>query len=128
MVHREAIGNDLAVNVVRGELLRNRPTMIRAERNHAEFAITGGLGYVPVTITGLTDYRQPVLEVKEKENETWIPVDQSVHGNDYWQTDYDAQTRTWQITCSIPMDTPSDHRTSRSFRFRLGGSRLTESE
>ncbi|MBL7039313.1 MAG: hypothetical protein ISR77_11835, partial [Pirellulaceae bacterium] len=126
MIHRDALGNDLAVDVVKGELLRNRPTMIRAERNHAEFAITGGLGYVPITISGLTDYRQPLLEVKE--DDTWLPVDQAVHGNDYWQTDYDAQTTTWQITYSIPMDTPGDLRASRTFRFRLAGSRFTESE
>lgn len=124
MVHREAIGNDLAVNVVRGELLRDRPTMIRATENHAEFAITGGLGYVPITITGLTDFRQPLLEIQETNNGTWIPVDQAVHGNDFWQTDYDTQTGTWQVTYSVPMDTPGDKRVSRAFRFRIGSSTL----
>jgi len=126
MVHREAIGNDLAVDVAKGELLRNQPTMIRAERNCAEFAITGGLGYVPVTISGLSDYRNPVLEVKQ--NDTWIPVDQAVHGNDYWQTDYDRHTCTWEVTYSTPMDTPGDHRVSRAFRFRIGGSTRLEPE
>jgi len=126
MVHREGVGNDLAVDVVKGDLLRNRPTMIRAERNHAEFAIAGGLGYVPVTIAGLTDFRQPVLELKN--GETWFPVDQAVHGNDFWQTDYDAQTRSWQITYSIPMDTPNDQRVRRVFRFRVGQPMPTDSE
>ena len=126
MVHREALGNDLAVDVVKGELLRDRPTMIWATENHAEFAITGGLGYVPITIAGLTDYRQPVLKLKE--NGTWTPVDQAVHGNDYWQTDYDAQTGTWQITYSVPMDTPGENRVSQAFRFRIGGSTRLQPE
>lgn len=126
MVHREAIGNDLTVDVAKGELLRNRPMMICASGNHAEFAITGGLGYVPVTISGIPDYRHPVLEVKE--NETWIPVDQAVHGDDFWQTDYDTQTGSWQVTYSTPMDTPGDRRVSRAFRFRIAGSRPAESE
>jgi hypothetical protein len=30
------------------------------------------------------------------------PVDQSVHGNYFWQTDYDTSAQRWQITFNIP--------------------------
>jgi hypothetical protein len=32
------------------------------------------------------------------------PFNQSVHGNDYWQTDYDPQTGTWSQTFNLPRD------------------------
>jgi len=119
MIHREAVGNELAIEGAAGELLRVRPTIVRAEKNQVEFAVTGGLGYVPITIAGLTDYRSPVLEVKD--GYSWTKVDQSIHGKDYWQTDYNAESRTWKITYSVPLDTPSDQRVRRQFRFRVGG-------
>jgi hypothetical protein len=31
-----------------------------------------------------------------------------VHGNDFWQTDYDAVSNTWQITYNLPLDSPND--------------------
>jgi len=117
MICREAVGNDLSVRMTLGKLIRTRPTTIQAFRDRAEFTITGGLGYAPITITGLSNYRTPILEVKE--GDEWTTVDQSVYGKDYWQTDYNPETRTWEITYSIPMDTPDDQRITRSFRFRL---------
>jgi hypothetical protein len=132
MIYREAMGNDLGIEVSKGVLLRQRPTMIQALGNQAEFTITGGLGYVPVTITGLTDYREPLLEVGEAD--IWKPVDQAVHGKDFWQCDVDPQTRTYQITYSIGSDTPDegpqtrsdrvwepDKRVRRQYRFSCGG-------
>jgi hypothetical protein len=119
MVHREALGNDLEVEVSRGTLLRQRPTMIQALGNQAEFTIAGGLGFVPVTIAGLTDYREPLLEVREVD--AWRPVDQAVYGKDFWQCDMDPQTRTYQITYSIGSDTPEDKRVQRHYRFACGG-------
>jgi hypothetical protein len=119
MIHREAIGNDLKVDVARGKLVRVRPTMVRADGDRAELAVTGGLGYVPITVSGLSGYRNAVLEMQDGDA-PWQAVDQSDHGRDFWQTDYDAATRTWQITWSIPLDTPADARRTRRFRFRLG--------
>ena len=108
MIYREAVGNDLSVRTTLGKLIRARPTTIQAFRDRAEFTITGGLGYVPITITGLGDYRAPILEVKE--GDEWRAIDQSVYGKDFWQTDYNAQNHTWEITYSVPMDTPDDER------------------
>jgi hypothetical protein len=115
MVSREALGNDLEIEISKGRLLRQRPTLIQAVENQAEFTIAGGLGFVPVTIAGLTDYREPILEVRE--GDVRKIVDQTVHGKDFWQCDMDPQTRTYQITYSIRSDTLDDKRVPRRYRF-----------
>ena len=118
MIHREAVGNDLDVAVSIGTLERSRPTKIRAKGDRAEFSIAGGLGAVPITLTGLTSYRRPTLETSVGSAQ-WKTVDQADHGKDFWQTDYDAAGGTWEITYSVPADLPAEARHTRRFRFRL---------
>jgi len=118
MIAREAVGNDLDVAVSQRTLEAARPTRIRAERDRAAFCLTGGLGYVPVTIAGLSRHRRPVLELQQADG-TWRTVDQSVYGNDFWQADYMPQKGTWEITYTVPSDTPGDSRQARAYRFRM---------
>ena len=110
MIHREAIGNELAVEVTQGKLARVRPTMIIASENRATFTITGALGYVPITISGLSDYKAPKLELIEGDKRRVV----GPH-----QCDYNAESRTWAITYSVPLDSPGDKRTTRRFTFSL---------
>ena len=120
MIYREAVGNDLEITVTHGRLERLRPTRLRAGAgNRAQFTITGGVGYVPITIGGLSDYRNPVLEMRESHG-PWRQVDQSVYGKDFWQADYATTTQTWDIIYTVPLDTPGDARKSRELRFRVG--------
>ena len=119
MIHREAVGNDRQVEVTVGTLEGLFPAVrIRAEGDRAEFSLTGGLGYVPLTITGLPSSAGPVLQRREPGGE-WAAIDQSVHGNDYWQTDYDAATHSWEITYSVPSDSVADQPVRRAYRFAL---------
>ena len=118
MIHREAVGNDPGLAVSVGTLERTRPTKIRAKHDRVEFTLGGGLGAVPITLTGLTSYRRPTLEMRTVGGQ-WKTVDQADHGKDFWQTDYDAATGTWEITYSVPADTPADARQTRHLRFRL---------
>lgn len=37
-----------------------------------------------------------------KDNDVWVEMDQSVHGRDFWQADYDTQTGTWKETYTVP--------------------------
>jgi Protein of unknown function (DUF1501) len=99
---REAIGNDLVVNVTTGALERSYPVQVRAAQGVAEFSITRGVGYVPITITGLSDYRSPVLE--ENVGGTWTAIDQATAGKDFWQCDFNAANTTWDITFNVKMD------------------------
>ncbi|UCD51203.1 MAG: hypothetical protein JSW27_00955, partial [Phycisphaerales bacterium] len=114
MIHREAIGNDLDISVAKGILEQVYPIRINAS-DGAEFVVTAGLGYVPMTFSGLPDYRKHVLQ--QKVDDAWEAVDQSVHGRDFWQTDYDAETGTWEMTYTVPLDRPDDVRTPTEFRF-----------
>jgi hypothetical protein len=114
MIHREAIGNDLDIIVTKGILEHVYPIRINAS-NGAEFVVTGGLGYVPMTFSGLPDYRKYTLQ--KKGGDAWERVDQSVHSRDFWQTDYDAETATWEMTYTVPLDRPDDIRTPTEFRF-----------
>ena len=125
MILREAAGNHLAITPATGTLEQLHPPQIRAASNRAAFTLRGGLGAVPVTFTGLSDYRHPVLE--QKTGDTWQKVDQSVIGNDFWQCDFNAATGTWEITFTILPDGPYQNVESliqeprtREFRFQVG--------
>jgi hypothetical protein len=97
MIHREAVGNDRRIEIKAGTLERLYPAVrIRTADDRAEFTLTGGLGYVPLTFTGLTSPSGHALYLDGQR------VDQSVHGNDFWQTDYDPATQRWEMTFNIP--------------------------
>lgn len=120
MIHREAAGNHLDVKVTRGGTLEHRyPVRIRSRGGEVAFTVTGGVGYVPATIAGLVDYRGFTLERHVEGH--WMAVDHSWHGNDDWQTDFDPQTQRWELTYSLPLDTPQDERLAHRFRLRRAG-------
>nr|BDG62584.1 fucoidanase [Flavobacterium sp.] len=103
LVYREALGNTLKVSASVGEVLHKFPVVIKAnENNEATVVIEGGIGYVPITITGIKDYKK--FNINIYKNGKKINVNQEVHGKDYWQTDYNSTTRTWDITFSMPLD------------------------
>lgn len=96
MVHREAVGNDRRLDVTRGVLERSWPDVrIRVDDGVAKFTLHGGMGYVPLTFIGLASHRAGELQIDGK------VVDQSVHGGDFWQTDYDPATQRWSQTFTV---------------------------
>ena len=101
-VYREAIGNDLEVNVAGGKLLHRYPIIVAASKPEVEVPIKGGVGVVPIRFEGLgstTGYILCRLQGGRR-----IPLDQSVHGNDFWQTDYDAESGTYKMSFNIVLD------------------------
>ncbi len=100
--YREAIANDLQVVVNGGKVLNRYPIEIRAESPVVEVSIKGGAGYVPIrfhhlkSINGLALFE--VTEGKE------IQLNQAVHGNDFWQVDFDEADKTYQMTYNLPLD------------------------
>jgi hypothetical protein len=117
MTYREAIGNDTKVETTTGTLIDEHPIHIKATKNKARFSISGGLGYVPVTISNLSTYRHPKLFQKIKGR--WVKVDQQVHGNDFWQTEFNASDGTWDITYNVNLDTKKDKRKETEFKFTI---------
>jgi hypothetical protein len=117
MIHREAVGNDLNVVAHRGRLLHRYPLQIEVDADGgAEFTVTGGRGYVPVTLAGLA--RHDGCQLVEIRDGRPHPVDQSVHGNDFWQIDFDASTRRYSRTYTLPLDNPGDRPQARRFLLR----------
>ena len=104
MIHREAVGNHRRVGVLQGSLEHLYPDIrIRADGDRATFTLSGGLGFVPITFTGLSSSRSYTLRVDGE------PVDQNVHGNDFWQTDYDPVKRRWSRSYNVPITDDKAH-------------------
>jgi hypothetical protein len=104
MILREAAGNHPDFRATLGKLVATQPLEIRAKGNRAGFIVRGGVGALPVTFSGLSGYRAPVLE--QRVGEEWRRVDQSVHGNDFWQCDFRPESDDWSITYTIRQDSP----------------------
>jgi hypothetical protein len=103
LVHREAAGTALRVEASAAEVVGTYPIHLRANGvDPITCTVHGGLGWVPLTIDRLPGFDNPVLE--QHGTGGWQPVTQAVHGQDWWQTRFDAATRTWEITYNLPMD------------------------
>ncbi|MCP5536284.1 MAG: LamG domain-containing protein [Akkermansiaceae bacterium] len=100
--YREAVGNNLKIAVGGGTLLNNYPVIIQAGQDEVTVDIEGGLGMVPIRFEGLKQAKgyalYQVVDGKE------VKLDQSVHGNDFWQTDYHVKTNTFKMTFNLPLD------------------------
>ncbi len=97
MIHREAVGNNRQVSPGLGALQWTHPAItITTENDEAAGVIRGGLGYVAMTFTGLRFPSGYTLKLDGG------PLDQSVHGADFWQSDYDAVTKRWSLTYNLP--------------------------
>jgi hypothetical protein len=104
MIQREALDNDRHIEMKQGQLQHLWPAItITADHDKAGFTLTHGLGYVPVTFTGLSTSRGFTLFIDDK------PLNQSIHGNDFWQTDYDAESKTWSQTYNVPINDAKPH-------------------
>jgi hypothetical protein len=116
MIHREAVNNDLEVTASRGKIVHRYPVLVEVDaEGRAEFSVRGGVGHVPIALAGVKHYRG--FRLDRSDGGPWTPVDQSVHGNDFWQTDYDAAAAAWRLTYNVPLDTPGDARQTVRFRF-----------
>ncbi len=99
LVAREAEGNALSVDARRGSVVRAYPLEVAVGKDEgAELVVRGGLGYVPMTFTGLSRHRGYELRVDGE------ALDQKLHGNDFWQTDWDAASTTWRMTFNVAFD------------------------
>lgn len=98
--HRLARDNDLQVTATTGTVESRIPVRVRADAEGlAEFALVGGTGYVPVSVSGVYRTSGCALTVDG------TPLNQSVHGNDFWQVTPAADgTVTW--TFNVPVTAP----------------------
>ena len=96
-VHREAKGNGLQPIAKYGRITKNYPLIIAVDdEQRAQVTVKGGLGHMPVVLTGLKS-----------------PGGHRIFVNDqpltHWQTDYDAASGTWTRTYNVPVDDAETH-------------------
>jgi len=104
LVQREAVGNALKCSPRSGSVLNPYPLRVDLDAEQkAEVIVIGGVGYVPVTFTGLTVASGYALSVDGER------VYQGIHGNDFWQTDYDSATQRWQQTYNLELSAGRTH-------------------
>ena len=130
MMQNLAKDNQLTLDAAVGTVIRNQPPELEATSGAVatEFTLTGGLGYTPVIIHGLskpTDWllqkevirRILILILKDilfisyiiisflsylqQVNGEWEVVDQSVHGNDYWQAYSDVDGGSFTLIYNV---------------------------
>ena len=102
MMQMLAADNHLMVTPTIGQLISTYPVTIQADTLNttaAQFTLSGGLGYTPIRIKGLSRYDGWVLE--EWDGANWIEIDQSVEGSDFWQAKHDAVTDTHTLTFNV---------------------------
>jgi len=126
--HRAAAANDLQIEVQGGTLLRNFPIIVKADpaARMVRLEIQGGAGAVPVRFEGLdsakrwqlgavvsgekmTDEYLPLISkfvpsLAKKLEPPTQPLDQSVHGNDFWETSFDPESKTYTVTYNLLLD------------------------
>ena len=101
-IQREALGNDLRVHVRGGALLHRYPIIIQTDAPEVHAQIQGGCGKVPIRFEGLKSATGYTLyQVVDGQA---LVFDQSVHGNDFWQTDFDVKSNSYTRTYNLPLD------------------------
>ena len=98
-MYQQVYGGKVSVKAAKGNVIANNPVIVECENDECEFSVTGGLGYVPLIIENVSDYKGYSLE--QKINGAWVKVDQSIIGNDYYQVVYNAKTGKYQFAYNI---------------------------
>lgn len=114
-MYQQVVGGSISVSASKGTVLSQYPVAIMTAGGSvvAQFELTGGLGYVPVSFTGLPSFGSYKLQVKN--NGEWIDVNQEVKGNDYWQV-YKANDGTYTLTYNIKNTDKLNFNMTREYR------------
>ncbi len=116
-MQRQAAGNNLRLAARTGNILRSCPPVIAVKNDRADITVEGGLAWVPLTFSGLST--RTGLELVRMEDGREVPVDQTVQGNDFWQTEFDPASGTYAVTYNVNLDTPGDKRRTARFVLRV---------
>ena len=99
-IHRELTLNNLDVTIISGGVLKNNYPLIIAVDDTAkelQFTIIRGAGAIPMRFDNVSSSYCDLYCNDERFNE-------EVHGNDFWQTDYDPKTQSFSHSFNVPFD------------------------
>ena len=118
LLHRESLGNRITAESPTNNINTVYPLTVETVGNTGLVNITGGKGYVPVVFSGLTDIASPTLW--KAHNNCWEMVNQSVHGQDFWQTNFNPETNSFDLIYNVNQDVSNDG--SAVIQYYLGAS------
>ena len=106
MVQREAAGNRPVLRVVNGTAVTGWPLAVAAgSSGEVAFALHGGLGWIPILVTGLNSSDAGTLfRVTATGREAVVQGDAT---RAFWQTDYDEPNGQWSLTYNLPASAQS---------------------
>ena len=101
MMQTLAQGNKLIIETTIGTIIRAQPPELQAASGETavEFTLTGGLGYTPIIIHGLS--LPNGWQLQRNVMESWEPVNQAVEGNDYWQAYSDVDSGSFSLVYNV---------------------------
>lgn len=106
LLYREAQGNKIIASSPTNTIDTDYPLTVQTTNNEGLVNMTGGRGYVPIVFTGLTNVDNPTLW--KAEDNCWEIVDQSLHVKDFWQSNYNSSTGSFDLIYNVDQDRPND--------------------
>lgn len=109
MVQREAAENRPVLRPANGNTVSGWPLAVAAgSSGEVAFALQGGLGWIPIRVTGLNSSDAGSLFRVTSTGREAVAQGDPTRG--FWQSDYDAATRRWNVTYNLPAPTrPTDY-------------------
>ena len=100
--YQQVFGGKLDLKVKEGQLVSTYPINIYSKgKNTINFTLSGGLGYVPLLIDGLSTYKGYKLQMKV--DGQFVDIDQSSanYTEDFYQCYYNERTNKYQLGYNI---------------------------
>ena len=118
----QVLGGKTVANVSVGNLQSTYPISIGSISGDvvAQFTLTGGLGYVPVRITNVSDYKG--YRLQKNVSGSWqdvVQVGSSKNQNDYWQVRYDPGSKSYEFIFNIKNTEGLDYGATNEYRLIL---------
>ena len=101
LMRRMAERNIIDATAQVGEVVSTYPVEVAVAGGElaADVTLTGGAGRTAVRFSGLDS--AVGWKLQHWVQGAWTTVDQSVHGKDWWQADFDAETKTFTLSYSL---------------------------
>jgi len=114
-VYWDARHNAIRATASKGAILGAYPVIVKLDsKREAEFALTGGMGYVPIEIRGYGGYKD--ISLQQWVDGKWVTIDQSVNGKDFWQAQFDTAERTYTGVFNVPIEPTGEEPIQSRFR------------